>query len=111
MLSPSACALAIRNPSISASAACSGPTPNSQITQKIVNPARYTELNLHRLSAHAQAPRLDARSDVPAQLRAKFFGDVMSIGAIADDLGTDKDDQLGTGTLFVLMGKAVAQAR
>src|ERR1700694_5818277 len=35
----------------------------------------------------------------------------MSIHAVADNLGADKDDQLGTGLLFVLIGKGVAQTR
>src|ERR1700676_2696918 len=33
----------------------------------------------------------------------------MSIHAVAYNLGADKDDQLGTGLLFVLMGKDIAQ--
>src|SRR5260370_14351894 len=33
----------------------------------------------------------------------------MSIGAVADNLGADKDDQLGARFLVVLMGEGVAQ--
>ena len=35
----------------------------------------------------------------------------MSIHAVADNLGADEDDQLGTGHLFVLMREGVAEAR
>src|SRR5436190_10016327 len=35
----------------------------------------------------------------------------MCIQAVADNLGADKDDQLGAGGLFVLMRKGVAETR
>src|ERR1700680_3145253 len=44
-----------------------------------------------------------ARIDAAAELGSKFLGDEMGIQAVADNLWADKDDQLGTGVLLVLM--------
>jgi hypothetical protein len=43
------------------------------------------------------------RIDAAAQLRAKFFGNVMSIETVTNDLGADENDQLGAGDRFVLV--------
>src|ERR1700693_5170090 len=51
-----------------------------------------------------------ACSDVAAQFRPKCFGDEMRIVAVADNLGTDEDDQFGAGVLLVLMRKGVTEA-
>ena len=53
----------------------------------------------------------NARAEVSAQFRPKFFSNVMRIGSVTDNLWPDEDDQLGTGRLVVLMGKGVAQPR
>src|ERR1700690_885807 len=53
----------------------------------------------------------NTRIDAAAELRAKFFGDEMGVQAVADNLGADKDDQLGAGHGLVLMGEGVAQTR
>src|ERR1700738_3683116 len=53
----------------------------------------------------------NARADFSAQFRPQFFSNEMSVRAIADNLGTDEDDQFGARFLVVLMGKAVAQTR
>src|SRR5882672_727983 len=62
-------------------------------------------------SANALCVICQARADAATEFRPKFFGNVMSVHAVADNLGADKDDQLGAGLLFVLMGKGVAQTR
>jgi hypothetical protein len=54
---------------------------------------------------------IGARSYAATQFRPQFFRDVVRIGAVADDLGTDEDNQFGAGSLLVLMREAVTQSR
>ena len=54
---------------------------------------------------------IGARSDAAAQLRTQFFGDLLGIRTITNDLRTDEDDQLRSSSLLVLVGEGIAQAR
>src|SRR4051794_28170558 len=51
-----------------------------------------------------------AGSDTAAQFGAQFLGDVVGIGAVADDLRPYEDDQLGSSTLLVLMREGIPKA-
>src|ERR1700758_4471232 len=53
----------------------------------------------------------NARADVSTQFRPEFFGNEMSIRAVADNLRTDKDDQFGPRLGFVLIGKPISDTR
>ena len=53
----------------------------------------------------------NARADISTQFRPEFFGNEMSIRAVADNLRTDKDDQFGPRLGFILIGKAIADTR
>src|SRR5690348_10315527 len=48
-------------------------------------------------------------SDVAAQLRPQLFGDEVRIRAIANDLRSNEDDQLGAGCGIVLMSKRITE--
>ena len=61
----------------------------------------------HRLLGHAVE---FGRDPLALLQRVRGHGDVVRIRAVADDLGTDKDDQFGTGALLVLMREGVAHA-
>src|SRR6266436_315923 len=51
------------------------------------------------------------RCNVSAQFRSQLFGDDMRVRAIADDLRTDEDDQLGALGCITLMAERVAKTR
>src|SRR5689334_18056788 len=50
------------------------------------------------------------RIDGSAQFRPQLLGDVMGVGAVADDLRTDEDDQLGPSPTAVVVAEQVAEA-
>src|SRR3569833_867090 len=62
------------------------------------------------LLGRAHGEFVGAGADAAAQLRAQFLGDVVGIGAIADDLRPDEDDQLGSRAGLVLMREGVAES-
>src|SRR3954453_18738198 len=45
-----------------------------------------------------------------AQFRSEFFGDVMSVGCVADDLGSNEDDQFGPRRRLVIVSKNLSES-
>src|SRR5215470_15432083 len=61
-------------------------------------------------SAHRPNPQIiDARSHAATQFRPQLFRDIGRVRAIADDLGTDEDNQFGARSLLGLTRKGIAQ--
>src|SRR5262245_28411133 len=54
---------------------------------------------------------ISARSNAAAQFRSQLFGDMVGIQAVADDLRTYENDQLGPGSLLVLMREGITKSR